>query len=234
MPKPMKTETPYRPAVPFKVIITGVTGMVGEGVLIECLQNPMVSEVLILGRRSCGYTHAKLKEIIHANLMDITPLAQQLRGYDACYFCLGTSSVGMKEPEYTKITYDLTLAIATILLPVNPRMTFCYVSGAGTDGSERGRLMWARVKGKTENDLMRLPFGQVFNFRPGYMQPTPGARNTLGFYRWIKWMYPAMRLVFRGSVSTLQELALAMLHVTAHGYDKQVLEVRDIVKAARG
>lgn len=229
----MQSGTRFTPSVPFKVIITGVTGMVGEGVLIECLENPMVSQVLVLGRRSCGYTHPKLKEIVHENLMDTSPLSKELLGYDACYFCLGITSVGMKEPDYKKITYDLTLAIATILLPINPKMTFCYVSGAGTDSSEKGRLMWARVKGRTENDLMRLPFGQVYNFRPGYLQPTPGARNTLGFYRWIKWMYPAMRLLFRGSASTLRELALAMLHVTAYGYEKQVLEVKDIVKAAQ-
>jgi uncharacterized protein YbjT (DUF2867 family) len=212
-----------------KAIITGATGMVGEGVLLECLQNPAVESVLVLGRRSCGMTHPKLKEVVHADLYNVAPLTEQLTGYNACYFCLGTTSVGMQEPEYFKITYSLTLGIAKVLSQQNPDMTFCYVSGAGTDG----RSMWARVKRKTEDDLTQLPFKQVFNFRPGYMQPTKGQRNTLSFYKWIKWMYPMFRVVFKRYVTTLQELALAMIHVTERGYEKQVLEVKDIVKAAK-
>lgn len=217
-----------------KAIITGVTGMVGEGVLLECLQNPAVESVLVLGRRTCGYQHPKLKEVVHADLYDIESIASQLAGYNACYFCLGTSSVGMKEPDYFKVTYTLTLRIAKVLAQQNPGMTFCYVSGAATDGTEKGSSMWARVKGKTENDLAKLPFKQVFNFRPGYMHPTPGQRNALSYYRWIKWIYPFFRAVTPGWVSTLQELALAMIHVTEAGYPNQVLEVRDIVTAAKG
>lgn len=212
-----------------RAIVTGVTGMVGEGVALECLQHPAVEAVLVVGRRSCGISHPKLKEVVHPDLYDLSPIADQLTGYTACYFCLGTSSVGMKEADYFKITHTLTLHFATTLVERNPGMTFCYVSGTGTDG----RSMWARVKRKTEEDLARLPFRQVFNFRPGYMQPTRGAKNTLGFYKWFSWMYPLFRVVFRRYVSTLQELGVAMIHVTEGGYPHQVLEVRDIVKAAR-
>jgi uncharacterized protein YbjT (DUF2867 family) len=212
-----------------KVIITGATGMVGEGVLLECLDNPVVESVLVLGRRSCGRTHPKLKEIVHADLYDISPIADQLTGYDACYYCLGTSSVGMKEPEYTKITYTMTLGIAQVLVTRNPRLTFCYVSGASTDSTESGRMMWARVKGKTENDLAKLPFHQVFNFRPGFMKPTKGQQNVLSLYKWLGWLYPLLRLVFPSGTSTLKELAQAMIEVTLRGYMKSVLEVRDFV-----
>jgi uncharacterized protein YbjT (DUF2867 family) len=217
-----------------RAIVTGATGMVGEGVLLECLQNPAVEAVLVLGRRSCGVSHPKLKEIVHPDLYDIRPIAGQLTGYNACYFCLGIGSVGMKEADFFKVTYTLTLGIATVLSTQNPDMTFCFVSGSGTDGSEKGRTMWARVKGKTENDLAKLPFKQVFNFRPGYMHPTKGAKNTLSYYRWIRWMYPFFRLVLPRFVSTLQELALAMLHVTERGCSKRVLEVKDIVAVAKG
>jgi uncharacterized protein YbjT (DUF2867 family) len=215
-----------------KAIVTGATGMVGEGVVMECLQNPAVESVLVLGRRSCGMTHPKLKEIVHADLYDITPIADQLKGYNACYFCLGTTSVGKKEPEYFKTTYTLTMHIATELAARNPQMTFCFVSGSGTDGTEKGRSMWARVKGKTENDLAKLPFKQVFSFRPGIMYPTKGQKNELSFYKWLKWMYPFLRWVMPGMTSTLQELALGMIYVTQHGYEKKVLEVRDFVKVA--
>jgi uncharacterized protein YbjT (DUF2867 family) len=160
-----------------RAIITGASGMVGEGVLHECLLDPQVEAVLVIGRKPCGTVHPKLKEIIHADFFDISPIANQLSGYNACYFCLGVSSVGMKEPEYYRLTYTLTLNVAQTLSKCNPDMTFCYVSGASTDSTEKGRSMWARVKGKTENDLMKLPFKQVFAFRPGYMHPTPGLKN---------------------------------------------------------
>ncbi|MBS1979304.1 MAG: NAD-dependent epimerase/dehydratase family protein [Bacteroidetes bacterium] len=216
----------------FNVIITGATGMVGEGVLHECLQHADVQLVLVINRRSCGVQHPKLKEIIHSDFHDITPLQAQLSGYQACFFCLGVSSVGMKEDQYRHLTYDLTLHVAGVLSKLNPDMIFTYVSGAGTDSTEQGRVMWARVKGKTENDLMKLPFRKVYNFRPGYMHPTPGLKNVLSFYKYIGWMYPALRKLFPGSVSTLAELGKAMINCVRLGYDKSVLEVKDIVELA--
>ena len=211
-----------------KAIITGVTGMVGEGVLHECLQSDQVEQVLILGRRPYGLVHPKVKEIVHADLYDLSAIEDQLRGYNACYFCLGTSSVGMNEEDFTKITYTLTMHVATVLSRHNPDMTFCYVSGGGTDSTEKGRVMWARVKGRTENDLMKLPFKQVFNFRPGYMHPTPGLKNTLSYYKYLSWLYPVFKLLFPGFVTTLADLGRAMIQVTLSGYSRQHIEVRDI------
>jgi len=216
-----------------KAIITGVTGMVGEGVLHECLQNDLVEQVLVLGRRPYGMTHPKLKEIVHGDLYDLSAVEEQLKGYNTCFFCLGTTSVGKSEEEFTKVTYTLTMHVATTLSRQNPDMTFCYISGSATDSSEKGRVMWARVKGKTENDLMKLPFKKVYNFRPGYMQPTKGLKNTLPYYKYVSWLYPFLRLIMPGFVTTLRELALAMIHAAAHGYSKSVLEVRDIVARAK-
>jgi hypothetical protein len=215
-----------------RAIITGATGMVGEGVLHECLQHAAVEAVLVINRKSCGISHSKLKEIIHADFFDITPIEKQLSGYNACYFCLGVSSLGMKEPEYYKLTYTLTLHFAEILSGRNPDTTFCYVSGAGTDSTEKGRSMWARVKGKTENDFLKLPFNQVFAFRPGFMYPTPGLKNTLSFYKYIKWLFPIFRATLPKIVSTLAEVGQAMINATIFGYEKRVLEVTDIVELA--
>lgn len=211
-----------------KAIITGATGMVGEGVMHECLLHPDVEEVLIINRKPSGFSHPKLKEIIHTDFLNITPIEHQLAGYNACYFCLGVSSIGMNEADYTKMTYTLTMHVAETLCRLNKDMTFCYVSGASTDGTERGRLMWARVKGKTENDLTKLPFKEVYNFRPGYMHPTPGLKNTQKSYKYITWMYPLLKVVFKNHVSTLKDLAMAMINSTIFGYNKQVLEVPDI------
>ncbi len=217
-----------------KVIVTGVTGMVGEGVMHECLQHPQIESVLIVNRRPSGFSHPKLKEILHADFFDLSAIESQLVGYDACYFCLGVSSVGMNEADYFKMTHTLTLHFAETLSRVSPgNMTFCYVSGAATDSSEQGRSMWARVKGKTENDLMKLAFKKAYAFRPGYMQPTPGLKNSLKYYKYISWMYPALRTLFPGAVSTLAELGQAMIQVTLHGAEKQILEVKDIVGLAK-
>lgn len=216
-----------------KAIITGATGMVGEGVLHECLQHKDVDSVLVIGRKPCGISHPKLKEIVHKDFFNLTEIENQLKGYDACFFCLGTSSVGMKEAEYYKITYTLTLNFAETLSKLNPDMTFCYISGYGTDSTEKGRIMWARIKGKTENDLMKLPFRKVYNFRPGFMQPTKGLKNTLGFYKYISWLYPLMRRIMPKFFSTLKELALAMIHSAIIGYDKQILEVKDIIELSK-
>lgn len=215
-----------------RVIVTGATGMVGEGVLHECLQSPAVTEVLVLGRRPCGVEHPKLREVVLPDLSDLAPVEDRLRGYDACFFCLGVSSVGMKEPEYTRLTHDLTLTIAGTLARLTPGMTFCYVSGAHTDSTEQGRVMWARVKGRTENALMRLPFGSVYNFRPPFMRPTRGLKNTLPIYRYIGWLYPIGRALSPGGFITLRELGLAMINAATKGYPKPIVEARDIVDLA--
>jgi len=204
--------------------------MVGEGVLHECLLHPDVQEVLVIGRRSAGVVHPKLKEILHSNFFDLSAVKEQLKGYNACYFCLGVSSVGMNEKDYHHLTYDLTMHMATILAEQNPGMTFCYVSGSGTDSSEHGKLMWARIKGQTENDLMRLPFKAAYMFRPGFMRPTKGLKNTLKVYRFITWLYPVLKSLFPTRLSTLREVGMAMINVTLKGYEKRVLEVKDILK----
>ena len=174
------------------VIITGATGMVGEGVLHECLKHPDVEAVLVITRRTCGINHPKLKEIIHADFYDLSPIEDQLSGYNACFFCLGVSSIGMKEPEYNKLSYILTLYVAQTLCKLNKDMVFCYVSGAGTDSTEKGRIMWARVKGKTENELMKLPFKAAYAFRPAFMLPTRGLKNALPFYKYIGLQLPTV------------------------------------------
>lgn len=168
-----------------KVIITGATGMVGEGVLFECLQNPKVSEVLIINRRHYEMQHPKLKELIVPDFFQLDKFAENIKGYDACFFCAGVSSVGMKEDKFTHLTYDTTLSFAKALVTVNSNMVFTYVSGASTDSSEKGRMMWARVKGKTENDLMKLPFKAEYNFRPGVMLPFAGQKNWKEAYKFI-------------------------------------------------
>lgn len=214
-----------------RVIVTGVTGMVGEGVLHECLQSSIVSEVLIISRKDAGISHPKLKAIVHPDLSNITALAEELKGYDACFFCLGVSSVGMKEAEYTRLTYDLTIGFANTLKVVTPDLCFCYVSGAYTDSTEKGRSMWARVKGRTENELMRL-FPNAYLFRPGYMQPTPGLNNTLKYYKYVTWLYPVLRKFIPHFVSTLAELGQAMLFCASQTYPKKHMEVADIKDAA--
>ena len=216
-----------------RAIITGATGMVGEGAMHECLLNDEVEQVLVINRKPCGLSHPKLKEIIHADFMDFSPIESQLQNYNACFFCLGVTSIGKNEEEYSKLSYTLTMHVAETLSRLNPDMTFCYVSGVATDSTEKGRSMWARVKGKTENDLMKLPFKKAYMFRPGYMQPTKGMKNTQKYYIYFSWMYPALRWLFPKFVSTLKELGLAMINATSKGYDKSILEVKDIVKLAK-
>ncbi|WP_020607302.1 epimerase [Spirosoma spitsbergense] len=216
-----------------RAIITGATGMVGEGVLHECLNDADVEQVLVINRKPGGVSHYKLSEIIHTDFFDLTPIESQLSGYNACFFCLGVSSVGMKEPEYRRLTYDLTLHAAQVLAKLNPDMTFCYVSGTGTDSTEQGSSMWARVKGETENALLRLPFKKAYMFRPGFMKATPGLKNVKSYYKLIAWIYPIGRALFPAGFSTLQELALAMIKSVSPGYEKTVLEVKDIVALAR-
>lgn len=212
------------------VILTGATGMVGEAVLHECLQHPSVEKVLALTRKPCGIAHPKLKEIIHANFFDIQPLQQQLTGYNSCFFCLGVSSVGMDEEKYFQATYILTTHFAQTLAALNPGMTFCYISGAGTDSSEKGKRMWARIKGKTENALMKLPFKAVYNFRPGILEPTKGLKNTLPVYKYMGWLLPVIRFIFPKYISSLKQLALAMINASKRGFHKNILEIADIVE----
>ena len=216
-----------------KVIITGTTGMVGEGVLAECLVHPDVEKILVIGRRSCGVVHPKVSEILHADFNNLDPVADQLSGYNACFFCLGVSSVGLKEEEYYSLTYTLTMNFAELLAAQNPDMTFCYISGAGTDSTEKGRINWARVKGKTENDLMKLPFKNVFACRPGFMLPSREAKNIPGYFGIFRFLYPALRPLFPKYVSTLKEVALAMINSVIYGYEKQVLEVVDLIQLAK-
>ena len=217
---------------PLRILLFGATGMVGEGVLHECLLSEDVASVTVIGRRSCGVQHPKLDEILHADFFDYSSLQDRLSGFDACLFCLGVTSIGKKEDEYTRLTHDLTMRAGEALAGLNPSMTFCYVSGLGTDGTESGRSMWARVKGRTENDLSRLPFRAVYHFRPGFIKPTKGLRNAHGFAVVLGATYPVLRLLFRQYVTTMEELGRAMIRVAKDGYADSVLECADIVKAA--
>ena len=214
--------------MPLKAIVFGATGMVGEGVLHECLNHPDVSEVRVVGRRTCTTNHPKLSEVLHSNFYDFTTIRDRLTGYNACFFCLGVTSIGKNEQEYTRLTYDLTMAAARVLAEANPEMVFCYVSGTGTDSSEKGSRMWARVKGKTENDLTKLPFRRVYLFRPGFIRPTPGLKNAYGASKVLGLFYPLLRRLFPGYVCTLQEIGLAMIRVCLTGYRATILENRDI------
>lgn len=216
-----------------KAIITGATGMVGEGVLHVCLNSPDVESVLVLNRKPCGVTHPKLKEIIHKDFMDLTSIEDQLAGYNAGYFCAGVSSIGKKENEYRKITYDLTLNFANSLVQLNPEMVFTYVSGVGTDSTEKGKSMWGRVKGKTENDLLKLPFKDVYLFRPGYIHPIKGLQNTYKVYKAFSPLYPIFEKLFPNYVGTLKELGNSMIYVTQNGYEKKVLECEDIRRTGK-
>jgi uncharacterized protein YbjT (DUF2867 family) len=215
-----------------KVILFGATGMVGQGALRECLLDPDVTEVLVVGRGPLGRQHAKIREIVHKDLYDLTPIAPQLIGYDACFFCLGVSSAGMNEADYTKVTHDLTLGIAHVLAQQNPQMVFLYVSGTGTDSTERGKSMWARVKGRTENDLLREPFRAAYMLRPGYIQPMHGVKSKTPLYRvmyiGLSWLYPVLRLVARKYVITTEDLGRGMIKLAKSGAPKRVLENSDI------
>jgi uncharacterized protein YbjT (DUF2867 family) len=208
------------------ILLTGATGMVGEGVLLECLQNKHVESVLMVNRKHLDRSHPKLKELI---IKDFTKISDAdlalLSNFDACFFCAGISSVGMKEEEYTRITYHTTVSFAETLLKVNPGMVFNYVSGMSTDSSEKGRMMWARVKGRTENKLISLPFKGVYNFRPGFMKPVEGQKNVKSIFKFLAFWYPAL---FPKSSLTLNEVGRSMVNVTLEAYSKKVLEVEDI------
>ena len=218
------------------VLLFGATGMVGQGVLRECLLDPNVSLVLTVGRSASGVQHPKLREVVHQDLWHFAAIEAELSGFDACFFCLGVSSSGMTEKDYAHVTYGITLAAAEVLCRLNPRMTFIYVSGAGTDSSEHGRSMWARVKGRTENALMELPFAAAYMFRPGFIEPLHGARSRTTIYRVFytlaKPLLPLVRRAFPDSVLTTQQIGQAMLTVARDGYPRRVLQSKDIRAAA--
>ncbi|MEO6602471.1 MAG: NAD-dependent epimerase/dehydratase family protein [Polyangiaceae bacterium] len=209
-----------------KVILTGATGMVGEGVLLECLSDPGVEHVLSVSRRPCGHRHPKLTECLVPDFRELASVEPLLTGYDACFYCAGVSSVGLKEPAYTAITYDTPLHFAKTLVRLNPGMVLVHISGAHTDGTEQGKVMWARVKGKAENALMRLPFKAVYNFRPSLMKPTAGQKNIKPAYKPLLLLYPLLNLFFPGM--PLSDLSRAMLHCVRVGAPHAVLEARDI------
>ncbi|GEP90602.1 NAD dependent epimerase/dehydratase family protein [Chitinophaga terrae (ex Kim and Jung 2007)] len=214
------------------VIITGATGMVGEGVLQECIKNEQVGKILLVNRKPSGVSDPKVTELLHRDFNDISSVIDKLTGYDACYFCAGVSSIGLKEEAYYALTYTLTLNFAKQLAAANPGMTFCYVSGAGTDSTEKGRLMWARVKGKTENALVKLPFKAVYNFRPAFMKPTKGAKNVKGGYTLLAAIYPIVKLLAPRYVLTLEQVGKAMINVSVSGYHSTTVEVKDIAVLA--
>ncbi|MGO9481944.1 MAG: NAD-dependent epimerase/dehydratase family protein [Candidatus Kryptoniota bacterium] len=209
-------------------IIFGATGMVGEGVLHECLKHPSVDSVLVINRRPCNVEHRKLKELIHDDFHSFSKIEEHLKGYNACYFCLGITSVWKSEKDYTAVTYDLTMQAAETLSRLSPEMIFCYVSGEGTDGTGKGRLMWSRVKGKTENDLMKLPFKAAYMFRPGFIKPIRGLKNAYGVSRVLGLFYPVLRRLLPKHVCTLEDLGTAMINVTMNGFTKNILENKDI------
>ncbi|RAJ82228.1 NAD-dependent epimerase/dehydratase family protein [Chitinophaga dinghuensis] len=217
-----------------KVIITGATGMVGEGVMLTCLEHPMVEQVLIVNRRHYDFQHPKLKEVIVPDFFRLDSVVADLQGYDACFFCAGTSSVGMNEDNYTRATYDTTLAFADQLAHINADMTFVYVSGAGTDATGKSRMMWARVKGRTENALLERPFKKVYNFRPAFMKEVAGQKNLKSYYKFFSWMYPVLKLVSPGMVATLEQVGTAMINSVLIGYPKTTLEVKDIKQLSEG
>ena len=215
-----------------KVILFGATGMVGQGVLRECLLDPKVKTVLAIGRSATGQKHRKLRELVHLDMFDYSSIERRLAGYDACCFCVGVSSAGMAEEKYHHLTYDLTMAAAQPLAKRNPRMTFIYVSGAGTDSSEKGRSMWARVKGKTENALLRLPFKAAYMFRPAGIQPLDGIRSKTrlyqAFYSMTGPFLSALNAIAPKYMTTTRQVGRAMIKVARHGAPKRVLESRDI------
>jgi uncharacterized protein YbjT (DUF2867 family) len=219
------------------VLIFGATGMVGQGVLRECLLDPNVQLAATIGRTATGLQNPKLLEIVHKDLSSYAPVEDKLTGFDACFFCLGVGSAGMAEPDYERITYGVTIAAAETLCRLNPKMVFIYVSGTGTDSSEKGRMMWARVKGKTENALLRMPFAAAYMFRPGFIEPAHGEISRNKLYRVLfsiaKPLLPLLRNLFPNQILTTEQIARAMLNLVTHPYPKHILEIKDIRAAAQ-
>lgn len=213
-----------------KIILTGATGMAGQGVLLECLQNNAITEILMVNRKHLEIAHPKLKELLVPDFLKIEDFSNSLKGYDACFFCAGISSLGINEEKYTVITYDTTLQFAKTLVKINPAMVFNYITGAYTDSTEKSKTMWARVKGKTENDLIKLPFKGQYNFRPGGMSPAKGQKNAKMLYVVI---VTIIKVFSPKNIISLNELGQAMINAVRNGYDKQVLEISDIKKLAK-
>jgi uncharacterized protein YbjT (DUF2867 family) len=215
-----------------KVVVFGATGMIGQGVLLECLEDPGIESVLAVVRRSCKNEHPKFQELLHDDFFDYSAIENDLSDCDACFFCLGVSSAGMGEAKYSRLTYELTLTAAETLARVNPEMTFCYVSGAGTDSTEGGRVMWARIKGKTENALLKLPFKSAYMFRPGFIQPLKGIKSSTRLYRLLYTvtapLSPLFRILVPNLFTTTEKLGLAMIAVARNGYESPIIEGRDI------
>ena len=216
-----------------KVIIIGATGMVGKGVLLECLDHDAIAEVLVIGRNPIGFEHPKLKELIQKDFTDFSNVKAQLDGFDACYFCLGISAAGLNEEQYKKITYDYTMALANTLFELNSNMTFIYVSGQGTDSTEKGRMMWARIKGKTENDILKLGFKQAYAFRPGMIIPLKGIKSRTKSYQFMydyfMWLVKGIKAISPNSVVNTTQIGLAMINAMLKGYDKKILKPEDII-----
>lgn len=212
-----------------RAIITGATGMVGEGILHVSLQHPDVEQVLVINRKPCGVTHPKLTEIIHDDFYNLSSIEDKLSGYNACFFCLGISSIGVGKEEYYKITYTLTMHVAQTLSRLN-NMTFCYISGAGTNAN--GRQSWAKTKAKVEDDLQKLSFDNAYGLRPGFIKPIKDLQHTHKFYNYIGWLFPIGRALYPSMFCTMEELALCMIHLAQKGFAKNILEGKDIIKVA--
>jgi len=209
------------------IIITGTTGMIGEGILLECLNDDRVSTILSVSRKPTGKNHPKLKEYIVSDFLSLQEGDEMLQGYDACFFCAGVSSIGISPADYERISYDTTLQFARAVGP-NPNMAFIYVSGSGTDSSEKGRLHWARVKGKTENDLMKFPFKQAFGFRIGIVEIAKGQKYVLPFYKYVSWLIPLLKIISPNILNTMKQVANAMIVVSSNGYANNIIHVKDI------
>jgi uncharacterized protein YbjT (DUF2867 family) len=215
------------------VILFGATGMVGKGVLLECLDDPRITRVLSIARQPPDVSHPKLRNVVHQDFFNYATIQYEFAGADACFFCLGVSSIGMPTTEYVHLTYDLTLAAATAIAAVTDhRLTFCYVSGEGTDSTEQGRVAWARVKGRTENALLRLPFKAAYAFRPGYIQPLRGIRSKTRWYQAVYdvvgRLYPVLRRLAPRYLTTTVNMGLSMIEVAVNGYEKPILTTADI------
>lgn len=220
-----------------KIILFGASGMVGQGVLRECVLAEDVESVLLIGRSPSGLSHLKVRELVHTDFLDYCVVESEMRNFDACFFCLGASAAGMSEVQYARINHDVPLAAAKTLAQLNPKMTFIYISGTGTDSTEKGKIMWARVKGKTENDLLRLPFKAVYLFRPGIIQPLHGAHSKTASYRimyaLLRPILPLARKLWPNAILTTESIGQAMLAVARHGAAKNVLEASDITAIAK-
>ena len=219
-----------------KVILFGSTGMIGQGVLIECLKDIRIETVLVVNRSSCKVSHPKLKEIIHKDFFDLSFISNQFSGYDTCFYCLGVTSAGLTEVDYQRNTLELTTNVAETVLSLNKNMTFCYISGAGTDSSEKGKTMWARVKGKTENDLLKKPFKQAYMFRPGFIQPMNGIKSRTPLYNAMYTIFKPLYFLlkhFDGIVTNTETLGKAMINAATNGFEKNILESKDINNIAK-